>query len=322
MKRVLVTSCGQRDGCENYRILQPYSNLTSDKIEFVFQKENVLTDDVFNYDAVVLQRPSSASLPPAIKKIKERGIKVIIETDDALEKVPLSNAASNVYRGKTVANYLECLSLADHIHTSTPELHPNGVVFHNAVDLKKYTLKKERKNKTVMWAGSSTHTDTLLIIKPVVEELLRQDVDVLIMGERNWIRSIFPSDKLRTVDWVNFDCYYLMPAMADVFLTPLPDNSFNKCKSELKVIEAAAWGIPSVSSPVAPYLRFNKISGGGNIIVKEKFSSWIDNILSLLEDDKLWKEKSELSYDAVKNFYNLELINEKRKQWWHTTLCV
>ncbi len=322
MKKVLVTHCGQNDGCQYYRVTDVYSSLKSEKIEFVIPKENILSDDVFNYDAILLQRPSADGISDAIKKIKERNIKVIVETDDALDLIPLSNPAHKAYSGKTLKNYKECLALADYIHTSTPELHKKGVVFPNAVDLNKYTLRKSTKTRTVSWQGSPTHTDSLMLIKPVFEELLRNNVNVVLIGDGGWLRTMFNDDAIKIVDWLPFSVSYFAPAMADICLAPLPDTAFNRAKSELRVIEAAAWGIPSVCSPVAPYNRFNTISGGGNIVVKEKFSCWVEAIMSLLDDDKLYDYHSTKSYEAVKNFYNLELINEKRKQWWHSTLCV
>jgi len=179
------------------------------------------------------------------------------------------------------------------------------------------------ENKIISWQGSPTHVDSLMLIYHVINAIIkRTNVTVILASDASWLKSIgFKESKnLKIIGWMSLNKVLLFSAVSDVCLTPLPNNAFNQRKSELKVLESAAWGIPSVSSPVAPYLRFNKISGGGNIIVKEKYSSWMKAILTLLEDEVLYKEKSTLSLQSVKDHYDLTKINKQRADWWQSIL--
>lgn len=278
-------------------------------------------------DAVLIQRPVDLLVLDFIKewKSEKRGI-IAIETDDDLENLPYSNPAYEILKGKPLGIYTECLQLADYVHCSTPELVKSEkyIVFANGINLDKYNEPLLRNERSVGWAGSPTHLDSLLLIKPVINELLISGVNVVLCSNREWLEYLFaPHSHLTIMGWADLDKAYLLPSIADVNLTPLPNNKFTRGKSELKVIEAAAWGIPSVSSSVSPYTRFNKLSGGGNVIVKkERPKEWLKEIYKLLEDEGRYKECSEKSLACVKDMYDLHLINQSRQKWWHEKLYI
>lgn len=277
-------------------------------------------------DAVMMQRPSDPMFVRFCKDYQGHGGKVIVEVDDDLLNLHINNPAKGYYTKERADTHKELLRICDYIHCSTPELKESlrqeikTFVFHNAIDLTNYTIPY-RKECDIMWSGSETHKDSLDLIKPVIYQLLDMGKKVILMSKKAWLESMFrPHRNLTMLDFVPFMEYYKIPSMAKVFLTPLPHNRFNASKSELKVLEAAAWGVPSVSSDTAPYRRFNKASKGANVIVKEKFCEWMKAILSLLEDKDLYEEKSLLSLSAVKNIYNLELVNQERAKWWKQIL--
>ncbi len=313
-------------GCGGYRITEVYNNIQSD-IKFVISHQ---TKDVYQdgklVHAVLIQRPADKILTQFCIDAKKEGIKVVVEMDDDLHNIHSSNPAKGFYTQDKINDNMNILRLCDFIHCSTDYLkhslkHPKKTtVFENALNLKKYNHSYD-KRYDVMWTGSETHADSLMLIKGVIKQLLEQGVKVGLMSGKKFLESIFdPHPNLDILDLIPFNSYYHIPALTKVFLTPLPDNHFNRSKSCLKIIEAAAWGVPCISSDTEPYRKFHNKSDGGNILVSDKFSDWMKVISSLLDNQYLWQEKSEKSFAAVKNIYNLELVNKKRADWWSSIL--
>lgn len=322
--RVLIIY-SDAESCASYRVRQPYGNIKVG-IEFKFSKD--LGDAWYGennkkmVDAVIFQRPVDPLALQFIKEFNAKGGITIVETDDDLDNVPFSNPVHEMVKGRLQNIYRECIKEAKYLHVSTPELAVGNksTVFYNAIDLSKYTIPLPQHYNTVIWTGSSTHYDSLELIKPVIKELLKEGVNVILMSNKQWLLTMFEEQEgLHLLDYVKFDEYYVIPSMAYISLTPLPYNKFNICKSELKILESAAWKVPCVSSDIAAYRRFNKLSCGGNVLVKkERTKDWMKAIHSLLDNPFLYKSCSEKSYQCVVDHYELGVINKKRAEWWQS----
>lgn len=303
-----------------YRLQEPYQNLDFG-YKYVFS--DYLTDDDIadeELKAVIIQRPAHPEMPQFIMDLRKAGKIVVGEIDDDLTNIPASNHSFNEFKGR-LKDIQESLKCCDYVHVSTPELKKNDryIVFGNAIRTEKYVEEKKwNEPKIVGWHGSPTHTDSLLMIKEVIKELLSGGVRVILQSNLDWLKTIFsPHPLLELKGWVNVDESYRIPMQFDINLAPLPDTAFNRSKSELRCIEAAAWSVPTVSSDVAPYRRFHTLSGGANILIKkERTKEWVKEIMKLLEDKEHYSHHSRLSKEAVLKHYDLKIINQKRKEWW------
>jgi glycosyltransferase involved in cell wall biosynthesis len=73
----------------------------------------------------------------------------------------------------------------------------------------------------------------------------------------------------------------------DIAVAPLEDNLFNRCKSNLRLLEYGAMSWPVVCSDVYVYKTNNPpVLRCGN-----DTSNWIDALNNLIADDELWNEK-------------------------------
>ncbi len=309
MKKILACN-SDFTGCGWYRVVESYSNLKIPGAEI-----KIDTNIGGSFDALLIQRPVLDFLPRLIKELQGKGVVVVVDTDDDLTQIAPNNPAYGFYKDK-IEVYKKCLDLADYIHVSTPELQKEigrGEVFYNGIHFPKYANPLPKIKNSIMWAGSHTHTDSMAIIRPHFAKLLKKH-NIILMSDLKWLRSHFPMMKnLTRMDYVPTEQYYLVPSMAEVFLTPLPDTKFNSSKSEIKCLEAAAWGVPCVSSSTAPYLRFNS-HHGANLL-----DEWVDNVERLFEDKEFYRRQSELSLLTAKK-YDLAVINEKRKIFWEKVL--
>ena len=92
----------------------------------------------------------------------------------------------------------------------------------------------------------------------------------------------------------------------DICLAPLQKTQFNRYKSELKILEAAAYKLPIFVSAVEPYT--NHRDNLGCFFVKN--NDWSE-IGKLIKSDKL-KEVGEINYQYCDQHHNLDTINKKR----------
>lgn len=314
-------------GCGHARIFEPYSKIISEHQFLIHKERNLFAKLVWEFDAVVFQRPTTKGLPEMIRDLKRDGKIVVVETDDDLLHLPHTNPASEVYsRGGRLKIYSDCIREASYIHVSTPELKKalhnksNIEVFFNGVDLKKFDTPKEKIADIIYWC-STTHEDSLNIIRPALHEL-KKKYKILLVSNKEWLNDLgfHEEENLKIMGWVPFEEHHYTPSLGKVALAPVLDNPMNQSRSELKCLEAGAWGVPTVCSNVAPYRRFNAAWDGNILVKKDRTKDWMKAVESLLENQYLYKEKSKESLATVKQFYDLEKINEQRALWWKRIL--
>ncbi|WP_053236694.1 glycosyltransferase family protein [Sandaracinus amylolyticus] len=99
--------------------------------------------------------------------------------------------------------------------------------------------------------GSPTHDASFAAIASGLAEWMRahDDTELEIVGNLAWDASGFPSSRVRRIPAVPFDHLPRLLASAWVNLWPRAETRFNRCKSPIKFLEAAAFGCPTVASP-------------------------------------------------------------------------
>lgn len=326
-KNVLVT------GMNQYRIIEPYTEMTDKDVRFTLQNN---LKNAWDYDAVVLQIPIAEGINDFIRDYQKNGKKVIIDIDD---NVFLMHPENPEYgKTKDLLKLRESLYLCDYIHCSTPQLlaalnhHKKSIVLYNGINFKKYgespkeiiraNLNIPPQNKVVMWAGSTSHYESVLLIVPLIKELCKvSEVSVVLCGNTEWLQSYFTDENIIYVDFQPFEAYTNILSIADVALVPLPNNGYSRCKSELKVLENAAYKTPCVASMVDPYVRFKSRSGNGvRLVPKERVSLWLREVELLLINKDVYRTIAECAYSTTKEHYNLETINKERMLWWKKIL--
>lgn len=138
--------------------------------------------------------------------------------------------------------------------------------------------KRRQSNKPrVGWAGGSSHTGDLEILLPFMKEM-EDEVEWVFMGMQP------PNVKCEFHSGVPFDHYpeKLASLNLDLALVPLENNLFNECKSNLRLLELGACGVPIICTDIEPYrcglpitLVSNRYKDWMNAI-REHLSSWDD----------------------------------------------
>jgi glycosyltransferase involved in cell wall biosynthesis len=92
---------------------------------------------------------------------------------------------------------------------------------------------------------------------------------------------------LGIVDYTQFATYFSRQE-CDIFIAPLQDNLFNRCKSWIKFLEYSALAVPGVYSRIAPYEHI--IRHGENGYLASDPDEWEEHLIRLIEDPALRRQ--------------------------------
>jgi len=140
----------------------------------------------------------------------------------------------------------------------------------------------------VGWAGSATHLlDWRACAAGVKYGLTKANAQMFMMGAD--FRPYLRYRDTEFLPWADsIDQYYLPMTTWHVALAPLVDEAWNRSKSPLKALEAAAFGIPVVAGDAAPYRDF-VIPGETGFLCRSD-DDWMRAIRALGQDEEMRRE--------------------------------
>lgn len=132
--------------------------------------------------------------------------------------------------------------------------------------------------------GTTGHTHDFETVRQPLARFLRRhpQVRLEVVGRISVDASAFPAGQFAQREPVDF---HLLPALIKsswVTIAPLADNPFNECKSAIKLLESAAWGIPLVATPIPDML----VHGGHGVLFARTAEEWEDALERLLDADE------------------------------------
>jgi len=330
------------NGCCYVRILLPsFHNgflLNKSNIAGEIDKPDVMQKKLAMADIVVFHRPEEKEFLELAKVLKATGKKVVMDNDDTFKiedhyplaglnpqgvKVVLEN------RDKAIEEFLK---IADLVTTTTKTLaeeyskiNNNVVILPNCVDPMDWDepLKNKTNKIRIGMVGSVAYEYDYLHIKNVLRELSeRNDVELVLFGlgdtehrkNNPKVTEAFSQeyefwDSITTeqIPWCPIEDYpkTLNGAKLDMMLIPRKDNYFNRCKSNIKFLEAAMCEVPCVcqSFKDAPY---EEITHGENGLLVKDNNDWMRQINYLIENKTARKIMGIKAKDYVLKNYNIE----------------
>ena len=203
-----------------------------------------------------------------IRKFKHRGTKVIVDIDDYWI-LPQNHVSYSGHKEHGIAaKIVEAMTHADEVWTTHKMLatkilkHNKRVrVYPNALDP---TDKQWHPNPTksdnfrIGFVGGVTHEQDLYETARAwrsnnVEGILCGVEDNEVYRTYNYIMSGNGTKKMRLFNSMDVHNYGVFYDHMDVSIAPLVDNTFNKLKSNLKIIESGMKATPIICSWMHPY---------------------------------------------------------------------
>lgn len=215
---------------------------------------------------------------------------------------------------KATAIFVTTFELKNYAH----KYNETVVIIPNAINFDLFPKVKDvNKNNEIrlLWSGGSTHFPDLLEIRPQLENLMRENLNLhlYILGVPfNGIIKNMPKDRVHPMGWVKPDGhgYRLACIDADIAICPLKDFAFNYYKSSIKYYETSALRIPNVCKDMPPYK--DDITDGQNGLLYSTPLEFQEKVQSLIDNPIKRIELGYNGYEYVKRHRSLENI---AKDW-------
>lgn len=255
-----------------------------------------------------------------IRAFKADGGRFIYDQDDAVS-LPDNHPLAKHYQSPLVRQRIvDLFALADVVTVTTDrlanefrhmtkapiEVLPNALPF----DRDQFTLSPGvTADRPIVWAGGSSHEIDLALIKGVIDG--RQIALAGYQRTTPWFNMVqmFPGCRVKGVlPSKHYMNHYDGHQFA---IAPLAASPFAECKSNLKILEAGAKGIPIICSRTPPYHMGRQIPG---VMFARDDKDWLNISTTLIGDPLQCMERGELLADWVRTNYHLDTVNIHRRQ--------
>ncbi|MNO25767.1 Chondroitin synthase [compost metagenome] len=323
----ILAHAADRQGCGNYRVIQPLDTLAQQGlVEGQLSWNHLSPAELERYqpDSIILQRQVGDEQIEHMRRMHafSRAFKVF-ELDDYLPNLPLKSVHRAHMPKDILRSIRRGLSYVDRFVVSTQPLaeafaglHDDIRVVHNTLDTRYWkdlkALRGQSRKPRVGWAGGASHTGDLEVIADVVKELA---------NEVEWVFFGMCPDKLRPYvheyyEGVSLEQYpaTLARMNLDLALAPVEQNLFNECKSNLRLLEYGACGFPVIASDIRCYQGYNDLPV---TLVKNRFRGWVDAIRMHISDLDATAKAGDALRNAVLGGWMLEgdNLSNWRKAW-------
>jgi glycosyltransferase involved in cell wall biosynthesis len=289
------------NGCGQYRVGLPMwalGRLGHEARAFTVLEEDVPEDA----DVVVGQLMYDAHRAEVWSELAQRSGRrpvLVLEIDDDVWNVHKSNTTAVKLGSPEVLARLEnSLRIADAVTVTTPHLaevvsrfNEHVYVLPNCIDLSLITYERPKAARlTIGWAGGSSHANDFASTSGMLRQFLRHhpEVDMHFVGQD--YRKVIRLPNTRWSNWNRNLVEYLHTLDFDIGIAPIAYHVFNKSKSDIKVLEYAALGIPVVASDFGPYAA--SVQHGETGFLVKRPHEWAGYLNQLVSDPQLRAEMS------------------------------
>jgi glycosyltransferase involved in cell wall biosynthesis len=290
-------------------------------------------------DIVVFHRAENPKKLELARLLKQAGKKIVFDNDDTYKdatsvKINKYITEERVKRGmESINKYVDAFIMeADLVTCSTEflaeeyrKLNPNVVVLPNCVD--PFYFEEPLRNETdivrIGVTGSIGVSSDIDVLAPIINHF-EKDKRVKIVyfclpsNRNDKLVGETYTDEYKFLDsidvewhpYVDIDKYYdkLNSLKLDMMIIPRADNYFNRCKSNLKFIEASMFEIPCIAQGFpdgkSPY-QVNPEDSKHMVIVNDN-KDWIPEVEKMINDKEGRRAMGKKAREYVLENYDIE----------------
>lgn len=282
-------------GSTHIRVWERIRNAVDRKVTYIKMTPAILQASVREkmLDAAIIQRTAIPQdmVEAVIENLAQSKVPYSLDLDDDLLDVPRDKDPHGTY-----ASYAPALQFliasASVVTVSTPVLQKKLKTMHTHVVLLPNQLsdrlwrsvpKARFKDNSVraLYMGTVTHDDDLSMVLPAFDAIAKEfpNFRLSLIGvttkknlanDRSWFEFLNPpvKDYVHFVQWIHDHTDRF-----DFSIAPLRDTSFNAFKSDLKLLDYGAMGLPVIASNVDVYKAVN---APGVRLTDNITKEWID----------------------------------------------
>lgn len=342
MKAYFVSS--YLDGCYFVRCLLPLMANGWDGDQTSIEKGQMTPENKARAsqaaDVVVFHRPQDIHKVELARILKRAGKKIVFDNDDTfkddggfkwnefMNKERLERGLARINDAVdtfiTEADLITCST--EFLKKEYESLNKNVVVLPNCID--PFYFDEPKRNETdvvrIGITGSVAVTTDLDICMPIIKHFEnRKDVQMVMFsmppkdGDLR-MRQLYAEeykflDSCTNLEWQPFvpmSRYFdtLNDLKLDMMIIPRIDSYFNRCKSNLKFLEASMFEIPVIAQGFtdnqSPYQQNPEDAKHMKIVIDNR--DWIDAIEALINNKAARREQGRLAKEYVLKNYNIE----------------
>lgn len=277
-------------GCGHWRMIWPEHALNAYR-KCIIQSTTVMVTDpkyYHNVNTIRVQRQATQQQLQFLKYIKANiGCRIIYEIDDLCfrEDLPMYNAFRKHFDSDVIRRTAqECMELADEMTVTCDYLkqyYKNKTNQNNITVIPNYMPRwwigniydnkhisklfdRHKKQPRIIYPGSTAHFD----VRPTNREPddLTHVLEAIVQSRKKYkwvflgaaplaLKPLIKTGEIEFHKWsdlYNYP-YSIMKLEPSAMIAPLADNIFNRCKSNLKYIEACALGLPIACQDLCTY---------------------------------------------------------------------
>ena len=284
-----------------------------------------------HWDVAVLHRPRATWRMKAVTAwLRRRGTRVLADVDDLIIDPELAPYSPGVVNGlvklratqKLFAAHKAALAYVDGVTVSTlPLQHEmrrvmpamNVAVIPNAVHHSWWNLPLPSPDKPApvmaYMPGTRSHDRDFALITPALERVLQRhpNARLQVTGPLRLTLQARPGQVLHRQK-LPFDQYHRCFEGVSINLAPLEDSPFTRCKSALKVMEAAWWNIPTVCADFPDAHRFD----GLGALRAKNVQAFEEHLETLLADADALRQHSSGLRERVRGLAD---VRAQSRRW-------
>jgi glycosyltransferase involved in cell wall biosynthesis len=293
----------------------------------------IFPERVSSADVVVIQRDfprHSEAYREITARARREAKPILYDLDDLLLELPEDHPDRfSHYYSEALLAMVAAISQADMVTASTPALcsylrpfNANVLLLPNYLDDHLWKLQTPPAGSSangpvsIGYMGGDSHLPDLQMVTPALLNILDHfpgQVSLFFLGAKP------PDELLRRPDvvWSPAETYVYADFAArfgehgcDIYIAPLQDNRFNRCKSPIKYLEYSALGAPGVYSALDAYGDI--VEHGKNGFLASSLLEWEQHLRRLVEDPGL---RQEMGMNAQETVRRCGLLSEHAWQW-------
>jgi glycosyltransferase involved in cell wall biosynthesis len=292
----------------------------------------IYPERVSQADVVVIQRDFprwEEAYQQIMGRARAEGKPVVYELDDLLLELPRDHPDWPIhYYTPALFPILRAIIEADGVTCSTPLLcaylrpfNPNTFLLPNYLPDRLWPVQEAQVKQAggpvvIGYMGSTTHLPDLEGIAPALSRLLDR------FGSQVRLRfwGAQPPQALQgraEVEWIQLGIWdyndfagYFTSQESDIFIAPLAEGDFNRCKSAIKFLEYSSRAVPGVYSRIAPYESV--VRHGENGFLASTPEDWESCLARLIEDPELRRQTGGAAAEAVRSGW---LLSDHAHEW-------
>ena len=297
--RIAVLESKTLNGVGLWRSVRPWTDLhRAGAVDVTFFYERIQEQEFYKYDVLYLAHVFDEAILRLIEGAQLGGCKVWIDLDDDLEGVGDHNQKAHTIR-KGLRALPDIMKACNIFSVSTPEIKEKyqkymkhePIVLPNAVHMSEVKQEWNGGNK-ILWRGNFTQSRDMWVNVKDQAAMNEKGYKFVYMGiPPSWI------DEPSWLEWGPTHSYFntLRKAQASYFWKPLEDNLFNRCKSNIAMLEGAMSGaltITNLDDPKwLPAITTQQLFGNDDAWMKKRYTKMLDFISEGYDAAKIAKAR-------------------------------